>query len=87
MRKIIINHNTMKSIANAIRIKNNKQEEYLPSEMPNAILNIETGGKYITFTKTKYPKGLIFLHRKFYVDSEVNVSNSATKLNVIVTEK
>lgn len=44
MGKVILNDTTLTSIANAIRNKNGESETYLPSEMPQKILNIQSGG-------------------------------------------
>ena len=40
---VLIDSSTMKDIADAIREKNGTNTEYLPSEMPAAILNISQG--------------------------------------------
>ena len=44
MGKVILNDTTLTNIANAIRNKNGETGQYLPSEMPQKILNIQSGG-------------------------------------------
>lgn len=44
MGKVIINDTTLTSIADAIRTKNGESNLYLPSEMPQKILDIQGGG-------------------------------------------
>lgn len=44
MPNVLINDSTMQSIADAIRTKNGTQDTYKPSQMPQAILEIEGGG-------------------------------------------
>ena len=44
MSKVFINGSTLTSIANAIRSKNGDSNTYYPSEMPQAILDIPSGG-------------------------------------------
>ena len=44
MGKVILNDTTLTSIADAIRNKNGEINTYLPSEMPQKILDIQSGG-------------------------------------------
>lgn len=44
MGKVILNDTTLTSIADAIRNKNGEAGQYLPSEMPQKILDIQSGG-------------------------------------------
>lgn len=44
MGKVILNDTTLTNIANAIRNKNGETNTYLPSEMPQKILDIQSGG-------------------------------------------
>lgn len=44
MANVIVNDQNLKNIANAIREKNSTSTQYLPSEMAEAIKNIQVGG-------------------------------------------
>lgn len=44
MPKVLVQDTEMQNIANAIREKNGTEDTYKPSEMPQAILDISTGG-------------------------------------------
>lgn len=52
MTNVVIDDTNLKNIASAIREKNGTTDSYKPSEMSNAIKNIETGGGGITPTGT-----------------------------------
>lgn len=64
MAKLIIEDTTLKNIADAIRSKNGESAEYLPSEMPAKIEEIETGsgtggGYTIKYINESIRKGIV----------------------------
>ena len=54
MSKIILEDSTMTNIADAIRSKNGETGQYLPSEMPRKILDIQSGGGGTPRVTAKY---------------------------------
>lgn len=50
MANVLVDENSLQCIANAIREKNGTDDTYKPSEMPQAIRDIPTGGSDVYFT-------------------------------------
>ena len=80
MAKVLVTDTHLTDIANAIRDKNGSTDTYKPSEMANAISNIETGGGGIT------PSGELPITENGsydvteYASSNENVSNDTTEI-------
>lgn len=60
MANVLVAETSLQGIANAIREKNGTEDTYKPSEMPQAILDIESGGGGGAVDYTKYAKTLTF---------------------------
>lgn len=52
MGNVLVNEESLRAIADAIRVKNGSTDKYLPSEMPSAIEGIQSGGEdYARYAK------------------------------------
>lgn len=80
MAKLIIEDTTLKNIADAIRNKNGETTEYLPSEMPVKIEEIETGSGTGSGYTIKYINGAI-KDKKVTSDELLNDIENGTWIN------
>lgn len=81
MSKKLYEESNIQAIANAIREKNNTQNQYTPSQMPNAILQIHGEPDLETLTVTENGNYLPSSNKDGFSEVAVNVPNSYTNFD------